>query len=100
MDRDPGGWTITPRSGDRYGQDLTVTDPQTLGQRDFDVVIVASIPGKSKIFAQLKGMGLHPGKDFVYFYDSFSIDGFRLSARGLMLIAVQRLNSLRASPSV
>ncbi len=52
---------------ERWG--YTVRPPATLAQRDFDIVIVASVAGRDAIAAQLESMGLVYGTDFVHVRD-------------------------------
>ncbi|HEB71914.1 MAG TPA: hypothetical protein ENI77_04770 [Nitrospirae bacterium] len=46
--------------------------PEALMKRDFDLIIVASLPGKKNIFAALGEMGFEYGKDFIFFQDEIT----------------------------
>lgn len=54
---------------------LGVRSPAALEARDFDLVIVASLAGKSAIFTQLEGLGLSHAEHFVHFLDPVSVSG-------------------------
>lgn len=48
---------------------IPVLGPDSLATRDFDLIIVASIPGKKDIYELLDDMGFICGKDYVFFRD-------------------------------
>ncbi len=56
-----------------------VTGPETLGSRDYQLVIVASLPGKRAIFQQLKQAGLVHRKDFIYYLDTVTIGKLQIT---------------------
>ena len=53
--------------------DRPVQPPTSLEQRDFDVVIVASLAGKQAILSQLGRMGLAGPENVVHFLDPISV---------------------------
>lgn len=62
VDNNPGMW-------DREAHGREVRSPHALVDRDFDLVIVASISGKPDIFRQLEALGLSHRQDFVHFLE-------------------------------
>ena len=68
VDNNAGMW-------DTAAHDLPVRSPQTLLDRDFDLVIVASIGGRQAIFSQLEKMGLSHASDFVHFLEPVNVAG-------------------------
>lgn len=69
------GWTVpwlvdnNPSMWHGTAHGLTVRKPDALTRGGYDVVIVASLAGKSAIASQLQKMGLEPGTGFVHFLD-------------------------------
>jgi hypothetical protein len=55
--------------------DKPVQPPTALEQRDFDLVIVASLAGKHAIVSQLDRMGLAGPERVVHFLDPISVSG-------------------------
>jgi asparagine synthase (glutamine-hydrolysing) len=51
-----------------------IKDPAILLDRDFDLVIVASAPGRKEIFNKLHEAGFVYGKDFIYYRDTIYSD--------------------------
>lgn len=59
---------IVDNNREKWGKEslgLPVHDPQALARRDFDLVIVASQPGRVAISAQLEAMGFNLISDFI-----------------------------------
>ncbi|MCC7044668.1 MAG: glycosyltransferase [Acidobacteria bacterium] len=54
-----------------------VRRPAELGKRDFDMVLVASMAGRTALSRQLETMGLSYGSSYAYFLDAFATDGMR-----------------------
>jgi hypothetical protein len=52
---------------------LEVRSPEALRARDFDLVLVNSVSGRSAIFRQLERLGLVHGRDFVSLFDSIRV---------------------------
>ncbi len=55
-----------------------VRSPSSLAARDFDLIIVASMPGKKDIMSQLENMGLRYQEDYIYFFDAISVDNVQM----------------------
>jgi glycosyltransferase involved in cell wall biosynthesis/GT2 family glycosyltransferase len=68
VDNNPATWNSTAHG-------LPVRAPDSLTRDEVDLVIVASLAGKSAIAAQLERMGLAPGSDFVHFLDPVRVGG-------------------------
>lgn len=68
VDNNPGMWNQTAHN-------LPVLAPTSLSDRDFDLVVVASLAGKAAISKQLTAMGLQPGEQFVHFLDPVRVAG-------------------------
>jgi hypothetical protein len=75
VDNDPATWGQT-----RHG--TVVTRPADLQDQAFDLVIVASGPGKSEIFAQLDERGLRHREQYIYFRDPVLTGGMRVEVVG------------------
>jgi hypothetical protein len=68
VDNNPGMW-------DRTAHALPVKSPASLSSGGFDLVIVASLAGKTAIAKQLTDLGLAPGEQFVHFLDPVRVGG-------------------------
>jgi hypothetical protein len=76
-------WVDNDRA--RWGEQIdgaAIGNPAELRRQDFDVVLVASGPGKWQIFDQLEEMGLRYGRDFVYFRDPILVRGVQIALVG------------------
>ena len=75
------GWEVSHLVDNNAGlwntaaHDLSIRSPATLLDRDFDLVIVASIGGRQAIFSQLEKMGMSHSNDFVHFLEPVSVSG-------------------------
>jgi glycosyltransferase involved in cell wall biosynthesis/GT2 family glycosyltransferase len=52
---------------------VDVRSPSALGERDFDMVVIASVAGRQALSKQLDGLGLSYGSNYAFFLDTFSI---------------------------
>ncbi|MEZ5284149.1 MAG: glycosyltransferase [Vicinamibacterales bacterium] len=68
VDNNAGLW-------DKQAHGLAVRSPRALEERDYDLVIVASLAGKSAIFHQLEELGLSHAEHFVHFLEPVSVSG-------------------------
>jgi O-antigen biosynthesis protein len=66
VDNNEAAWNTTAHG-------VTVKAPDALGQRDFDLVVIASVAGRQALSTQLDGMGLSYGANYAFFLDTFSI---------------------------
>lgn len=79
------GWEVAcfvDNSKSKHGSFLNgrpVKEVSALETENFDIILVASQPGKMAIFRQLKEMGMEYKKDFIYFLDEVSVDGVLVS---------------------
>jgi len=55
----------------------TVRRPTALNRKDFDLVLVASVAGRTALSHQLEKMGFSYGTNYAYFLDPFATDGMR-----------------------
>lgn len=79
------GWRlvkVVDNNPDRWGaswEEAPIVSVDGLAQRDFDVIVIASTPGKMAITDQLRGMGFEENVDFFFFADRFSIGKMEVS---------------------
>jgi len=79
------GWEVTcfvdndKKKWDTLMEGYSVKSSEAIEASDFDMVIVASQPGKNAIFRQLNDRGMVHNKDFVYYLDEISIDGVSIT---------------------
>ena len=66
VDNNQTAWNTTAHGVD-------VKAPAALGERDFDLVVIASVAGRQALSTQLDGMGLSYGSNYAFFLDTFSI---------------------------
>jgi hypothetical protein len=78
------GWTVpwivdnNPTTWDTTAHGLPVRGPDSLSRDRVDLVIVASLAGKSSIAAQLTELGFASGQSFVHFLDPVRVGGTAL----------------------
>ena len=78
------GWTVpwivdnNPATWNTTAHGRPVRGPDSLSQSSVDLVIVASVAGKSSIAAQLTELGFTPGRSFVHFLDPVRVGGTAL----------------------
>lgn len=70
VDNNPGLWQATAHG-------LPVKPPAALAERDFDLILVASIAGKRPLFDQLDGMGFAHGANYAFFLDPVHVGHVR-----------------------
>ncbi|HEB71905.1 MAG TPA: asparagine synthase (glutamine-hydrolyzing) [Nitrospirae bacterium] len=58
--------------GEKF-EEFEIRSPDALLKRDYDIIMVASTPGKSQIFKKLDEMGFRYKKDFVFITDSLKV---------------------------
>lgn len=81
------GWEVAylvdnnQSSWGREAHGRPVRDPQTLQERDFDLVIVASVSGRDALFRRLASLGLRYPEHVVYFLDVLSIGSVSMQLR-------------------
>ena len=68
VDNNPGMWN-------QIAHNLPVKSPASLSSGGFDLVIVASVAGKTAIARQLADLGLSSGRHFVHFLDPVRVGG-------------------------
>jgi O-antigen biosynthesis protein len=66
VDNNQSAWNTTAHG-------VSVKAPDALVQRDFDLVVIASVAGRQALSTQLDGMGLSYGANYAFFLDTFSI---------------------------
>lgn len=55
-----------------------VKGPESLRNRDYELIVVSSEPGKEAIFQQLTDMGFIYRDDFIYFRDTVCVNGLEI----------------------
>ena len=66
VDNNESAWNTRPHGVD-------VKAPAALQNRDFDLVVIASVAGRHALSSQLDGIGLAYGSSYAFFLDTFSI---------------------------
>jgi len=90
------GWEIMYFTGNDSGywgktaHGYNIKSLEALYNRDYDLIIVASQPGKKAIFIQLKKMGFRFQKDFIYFMDPVCVNDYYLAIRNPVKIIESR----------
>lgn len=78
VDNDPAKWGNNVNG-------FPVENPTSLQNKDFNLIIVASYPGKKAIFVQLGKMGFLYKKDFIYFMDRLQIGDYDINLNPVSL---------------
>lgn len=78
------GWEVAcyiDNKSSMWGKHISgrpVKGPEALSKRDYELIVVSSVPGKDAIFEQLTGMGLKYQDNFIYFLDTVRVDGLEI----------------------